>query len=454
LIESIEVIFSEDIHFGTDISIITEHLKNFTAKHNLAEAYLIIGINDFRFKTVKLPKDSEDNEFWFDDNADKFLPEGRVSDDFLFSYEKYFEDEDNEYYLIVVTRRNYVESIVKACQLPQITIINISPFTLKVHSLDFAKNKNLLFISFKPEKIIYTYSDNKHNLIFGETFLPSGDLDYEDIDHKNTVITNGLNEIKQNISAFPIAKESELKIMTTFSSSSQSNYSSLIQSVFSAEILNSETLNTKVENITSAIVLNNLFTGKDDSINLLPTEAEMVNSEVFEKKTSLRIILSFGMAIIFLLLSIYLGESLLGGALTNNEEKLIEVESKSKMLENYQNENVKIVSNLSMLNKLKDKRVVYSKILNSLTDCSNNRSCFTNLIINELGGGLGIKIEGLAYSQTDVTEMIKKVEKLENFTNVSLEFANLIERSKYKNKVRLPQNKMIDFSFSAMYNED
>ncbi len=92
LIESLEVLFSEHINFGNDLSVITEHLKNFTNKYNLSEAYLIIGINDFRFKTVKLLKDAEDNEFWFDDNTDKFLPEGRVSDDFLFSYEKYFED--------------------------------------------------------------------------------------------------------------------------------------------------------------------------------------------------------------------------------------------------------------------------------------------------------------------------------------------------------------------------
>ncbi|MFZ1288483.1 MAG: PilN domain-containing protein [Melioribacteraceae bacterium] len=454
LIESINLLFSEKIYFGNDFSLISEHLKNFVKKYELEEAYLIIGKNDFRFKTIKLPKDAEENELWFEENTDKFLPEGRVSDDFLFAYEKYFEDEDNDYYYLVIARRNYIELLTKACQVAGITIIKISPFSLQLHSIDIIKDKYLLYLGIREDKIIYTYSDNKHNLIFGETFLSNSSSATEETEFKNLAVANGLTEVKQNLAAFINENESDLNIFTVSYNAANENFKSLVKSIFFTENINPDILNTKIENLTPAIVLNNTFTGKDDSINLLPPVIASNNNELLEKKTSLRIVLSFGMALIILLLSIYLGENVISGIAANNENDLVEVNSKTKMLENYKNENAKLVGNLSMLSKLKSKRVVYSKILNSLKDAINNKSCFTNLTINELEKSLDIKIEGIAYSQPDVTEMIKKIEAMKNFKNISLEYANAIEKSKYKNNVTLPKNNMVDFSFSAKYNEN
>ncbi|MCB0749455.1 MAG: hypothetical protein KDC90_18500, partial [Ignavibacteriae bacterium] len=88
-----------------------------------------------------------------------------------------------------------------------------------------------------------------------------------------------------------------------------------------------------------------------------------------------------------------------------------------------------------------------------LIDGLDNESCFTDLSINETNSELIIKIEGLASSQQNVTETIENVENLDNFKDVALEYANSIERAKY-NKVRLPQNNMIEFAFSAKYNEN
>lgn len=454
LIESVNILFSQNIYFGNDLSLVTEHLKQFIKKYALEEAYLIIGINDFRFKTIKLPKDGEENELWFEENTDKFLPEGRVSDDFLFSYEKYFEDEDNDYFYLVIARRNYIESLTKACQVAGITIIKISPFPLQLHSIDFIKDKYLLYLCIREEKIIYTYSDNKHNLIFGETFLSNINSATEETEFKNLAVANGLTEVKQNLAAFINENESDLNIFIISQNDNNDNYNSILKSVFFTENLNPDILNTKVENLTPAIVLNNTFTGKDDSINLLPPDIASNNNELLEKKTSLRIVLNFGMALIILLLSIYLGENIISGITANNENDLVEVDSKTKMLENYKNENAKLIGNLTMLSKLKSKRVVYSKILNSIKDGINNKSCFTNLTINELEKSLDIKIEGIAYSQTDVAEIIKKMEGMKNFSDVSLEYSNAIDRTKYKSSITLPKNSMVDFSFSAKYNEN
>lgn len=454
LIDKLEVIFSEDINFGNDFSILTQKLNNFVKKYNLNEAYLIIGINDFRFKSIKLAKDSEENEFWFEDNTDKFLPEGRISDDFIFSYEKYFEDEDNEYYYIVIARRNYIESIVQACQIKGIRIINISPFSLQIHSLEFGKDKNLLFLNVLNDKIVYSYSDIKNNFVFGESFLSNEvSVSYER-EINDTTLTNALNDIKQNIDAFINNKEIEFHIFIDFDISDQHDYIPIIKSIFQTEFVNAEPFNNHIQNLTSAVVLNNLFNGQDDSINLLLSEIKSENIEEFEKKTSLRVVLTLGIVIIFMLLSTYIGENIISSTIASNESKLIEIDSKTKMLENYEKENTKLLSNLSMLNRLKGKRVIYSKILNSLIDGYNNMSCFTNLTVNEAKAGLDIKIEGLAYSQTDVTDIIKKIERMENFTNVYLEYANSVERKKYKSKVWLPRKNMIDFSFTARYHEN
>jgi len=454
LIESFDIIHSENIQFGNDLSVITNYLKNLIEKNNLEEAYLIVGINDFRFKTVKLPKDSEDNKFWFDDNTDKFLPEGRVSDDFIFSYQKYFEDEDNEYFNIVIARRNYIESITKTCQVNNIKIVTISPFPLQIHSLEFAKSKNLLFLNVREDKIIYTYSDNKNNFLSAETFLSSGNASSNESEIDNITLNQVFYEIKQNIDAFQNNLETDFNIFATSTNLNQSSNISIIKSVFQTEFVNSEPFNNHLQNLTSAIVLNNLFTGQDDSINLLPTETKSENVEQLEKKTSLRVVLSLGIVIIFMLLFTYIGENIISSTIASNESKLIEIDSKTKMLDNYEKENVKVLSNLSKLNILKGKRVIYSTILNSLIDGSNNKSCFTNLTVNEAKTGFEIKIEGLAYTQPDVTAIIKNMEQLENFTNVYLEYANSVERSKFKNKVWLPSKSMINFSFSARYYEN
>lgn len=453
LIESINLLFSENIYFGNDLSIVTEHLKQFVKKYELEEAYLIIGINDFRFKTIKLLKDAEENELWFEENTDKFLPEGRVSDDFIFSYEKYFEDEDNDYYYLVIARRNYIESIISACQVSGITIIKISPFSLQLHFMDSLKEKFLLFLNIGKDKIIYTFSDNKQNLIYGEIFLSFQNISTEDSEAKNTIIKNGLSDVKQNIIPLLNEKVNELNIFITSSSLENENNITLVNSIFLTEYVNPNIFNTKHNEITPAIVLNNLFTGQDDYINLLPTETETKNREVLEKKTSLRITLAFGVVLIFMLLFTYLGENIISSMKINNENKLVEVDSKTKMLETYENENSKLLNNLSMLSKLKGKRVIYSKVLLSLIDGLDNKSCFTDLSINETNNELIIKIEGLAYSQQNVTVTIENVENLDNFKDVSLEYANSVERAKY-NKARLPQNTMIEFALSAKYNEN
>ncbi|MBK7980279.1 MAG: hypothetical protein IPK06_09855 [Ignavibacteriae bacterium] len=288
LIESINLLFSENIYFGNDLSLVTEHLKQFVKKYELYETYIIIGINDFRFKTIKLPKDAEDNELWFEENTDKFLPEGRVSDDFIFSYEKYFEDEDNDYYYLVIARRNYIESLTKVCQVTGITIIKISPIPLQLHLIEIIKDKYKLFLSFREEKIIYTFSDNKHNLIFGETFLSNINSVIKGIELKNNSISNGLTEIKQNLSSFINEYESELNIFTVSNNKDNDNYKSIVKSVFFTENVNPDILN--IEKLKLAIALNNTFTGKDDSINLLPPDISSNNYELLEKKTSLRIV--------------------------------------------------------------------------------------------------------------------------------------------------------------------
>ncbi len=456
LITSFNILFSELLEYGNDLSIISQKLNGISKKYKLDEAFILVGINEFRFKTIKIAKDLEDKELWFLENTNKFLPEGRLTDDFLYSYEKYYEDEENEYYYIIISRRTYIDEIINACQTGVFKVANISALPLAIHTLNFAKEKNILFLNIGFEKINYSYSNDKHVLFYGESFLVSNknnsfnntsSLYFTDFD----AISNCLNEIKQNLSSFLPNFENNLNIYFSTLNSNPNEIIPSVKSVFLTDLINEKPFNFEQIHLNSLSALNNLFNGNDSAINLLPSDVSKTNRDLLEKKTTLRFTLFFGVLLIFLLLFIYSSENWLNNQIQKYSNNLVELDVKSKMVENYKKENIHLINNLSVLNTLKSDRIIYSKILHSITSLANNKSCFTKLRIKELNKELSLNLKGLAYSQKNVTEIINNVEKLDGFYDVSLEYANTIDQANIRSKVILPKKTMINFSFSANY---
>ncbi|MBU0475265.1 MAG: hypothetical protein KKF62_14020 [Bacteroidetes bacterium] len=454
-----KIIYSEIIEYDNDLSFITNSLKKLSDKFKLEEALIILGINEFRFNTIKIDIDTEDKELWFLENTDKFLPEGRQIDDFLFSYEKYSEDEDNEYYCITIARKIFIENITKACQINGLRIISISTFPLSIHTLNFAKEKNILFLNVVFDKIIYSFSNSKTSLIYSELFLNKTKTDfeinngYQNIHDIDTIIFC-LNEIKQNLNTFLPAANEELQIFFSSQNILEQEIAPHLRSIFLTELINKEPFDIEASHLSSIIAINKLLTGNDKSINLLPVEVELVNREYIEKKTSLKLILTLGSILVFLLLSIYFVEGVLNTQIQNNENNLIEIDVKAKMVENLNDANNNLTKNLSILTKLKGERIVFSKILYSIIEGIGNNGCLTNFLITESNNGLQLNLQGLSYSQKDVTDIINRIEILNNFNNITLEYANLVEKSKFRSNIILPRKTMINFSILANYYEN
>jgi len=457
LISSYHSVHSENIVFNDDLTLLKKHIREITKKFEFENSYLVIGINEYRTKIIKLNKDIEEKEIWFLENTGKFLPEGRIADDFIYSYYNFYEDDENEFYLVNIARKSFIDNIVNVCQVDSLKILNISPFVLAIHTLNNFKTKKILYLNITSDKIIYSYSNEKDSVFTSEVILNPDEqetnnnispISSHDIDHLEV----SLKEIKQNLLSLNTNVD-ELFIYFSHFASIDNEIAELIETVFSTEHVNEEPLKIIPGNLNSLNVINSLYTNKDVPINLLTVETDNENREQIEKDTTLKIVLTAGVILIFSLLSIFFLENWLNNIKQNNEISLMEIDSKTNTLETYKAENNKIKNNLSQLTLLKNKRVIHSLILDKINSCIDKNCCFSNLSINKSPTGLEVKVEGLTYTQNDVTNFVNRIENLDFFKDVSLEYSNIIERSKLRSKAALPKNKMISFSISASYDD-
>ena len=60
------------------LSDIKDSINNFINKNNINDALTLIGINEFKLHSIKIPEDVDDIAAWFSENSTKFLPEGQT----------------------------------------------------------------------------------------------------------------------------------------------------------------------------------------------------------------------------------------------------------------------------------------------------------------------------------------------------------------------------------------
>jgi len=106
------------------------------------------------------------------------------------------------------------------------------------------------------------------------------------------------------------------------------------------------------------------------------------------------------------------------------------------LLNKLEEQNRHYKNNLAILYKLRNKKNIYSNILLALNNITGDRCCLTDIeASSEFNASqidstaCSVNITGLAYNQSSVAALIKKIESLNQFKDVSLIYSSSSERN-------------------------
>ena len=383
-----EIIAYEKENYNGSLEGIEHILKTFILKHSVEGAHLIIGINEYRAKTIVVNKEVEDVNLWFLENTDKFIPAGRPIEEFSYSYEKYKEDDDNYYYLIAVSRKDYIVKLTKACANTGIKILSITPFSLALHSLEQVKNVKAVLVDISLTALKYSYTDSNGNLFTGEFYHQIFNSEPTE-SAGGSIDQNKLIELlKQLGEAIKFASNGngtgELNLFLSVDPVYYKEIEEVIKKFLLPVSLNKNYEDVKPNLLTFFFVLDNTTNKFDDKINLL--DNEVIDKERFkvEKQIVFRATLASGAIIMSLLFLMFILESFVAGKIKAGQDNLLEVTAKTSVAEKLEVENLKLRSNLKVLEQLKGNRVTYSNLLTSLSKVVTKKSCFTDINLKEV----------------------------------------------------------------------
>ena len=439
------------------LSDIKDSINNFINKNNINDALTLIGINEFKLHSIKIPEDVDDIAAWFSENSTKFLPEGQTSADFAYSYEKNFENEDSEFYQVAVARKDYLEKILNACSSNEIIPLGIYPFTLSIASFNSIKNQNTLYIDLLTNKIQIFYNSESGSSYYGEIYQELIDDFYEINDEQlfEQQIEGALKKIKDSISVWLNSTNYSVdKLYINCQAQHFTIIKNIASEIFSTHIINSEFEKEDPSTLGALLTFNKIINNYDSGINLLPDENKNEEREKLEKYISLKLALVTGVAVIFLLLFSNVFKGYLIKEMDQNDEELLMVKDQTKELESLTNERNLLNVNLKLYQNLRgDKRERYSRLLSQLTHITNDNTCLLDLSIKEISSEkIGLEITGCAYNQSDVAEMMHRMETKNTFTEISLRNSEFIETKYISRKLKISDKEIVRFNIMANYN--
>ncbi len=435
-----------------DYNLISNFLNKFIHKNRIKDAVGIIGINDFKLHSIKLTDDVEDSDSWFSENSSRFLPEGCLADEFIYSYEKYYDDEDSVFYRVGVTRKNFIEEILKVCSAQELNILGIYPFSLSIAQYESTIDENTLFIDLLSSKVQFLCSVYPGQSYFGEIYmeLSQDKEDCEDYHH----IQSCIKDIKGAILTWLNTQDVTInKLYINCAAEEFAEIKNISSEIFNVPVINNIFENEETTIISTLFTFNKIINHYDSGMNFLPEENRKNEKEKIEKYISLKLALASGFTIICLLLIANLFEGFIAGKIDDGEENLLTVNEQELRSNRLINENEMLKANLLLLQNLKGSKAKYSTLLLEITEIVNYNTCLLDLSIKKAGEKvIELDISGFSYSQQDVAEMIRRMESFNRFSNISLLNSAFVE-TKYINKsAKLNLKEVVQFKLTAEYN--
>ncbi len=429
-----------------DFSILKSKLSEFIKADSLKDITTIIGINEFKFINITIPNEVDDIDLWFLENSGKFLPEGRPANDFKYSYEKIKEDENHKHFIVVIARNDLINDIVSNCSFDELKLYCVVPFQTCLNSLANTEEKNRLFIDISNDKISYSFYQFTGDLYLGEVYTSNNEL-------SSDLTDSSLMQIKQNLKiAFPEKSFEHVEMFVNCKPEIFNEIKTHLNKIFTPESINKNYHDLDSNFVGSILALNKVLKNPDSCINLLDTLTISEERTRIEKQLSMNIILSFGVLIIFLLAITFVFESVITNYNSDNEDTLLKIKTNSDQVLLLEKENSSLKSNLIYLKNLKGSRLNYSDLMLKISEIFNERCRLTQINFDEKKSDLAsLTAVGLAYSQEDVAELIKRFEKSKNFNNVSVTSISKLKASSSQYESNTNQ---IQFKFTADYNDN
>lgn len=428
--------------FQNDYREIISEISTFVQKNNWDNAVVLIGINEFKFNTIAIPKDEEDKDLWFLENSSKFLPDTRNSSKFIYSYERYYEDDNFDYYVVVVARDDYLTETINSFAELNLKVINCSPFLFSITPEKEEDSKNYLSINIDKHCFSYFIIMGEQNALYDEYYFKSSEASDLRIGIKNQ-ITKLIQNLKTQSGDI---KNRPLNISLSGNKENTEFCIESLKSVYNRFETNKYGIEGNSEFTHASLTLCKLIERYDNSVNFIKEEAQNSCITEIEKQISLRYVLSGGALIFLLVLLSFSIDRYLTGSIQNEKNNLAELKSVTEMVENTQKGNTQLTKNLNILRRLRSDRDKQSQLLEKIPAIINDNTFLTSFNSKELNRGLQIIMTGISTNQENIANFINRLEQSNKFKNISLLYSSLI-----KNNVRYKG--MTQFKISAMYND-
>lgn len=450
-----EIIFTEQQVRLTE-SDIKKTIVDLCGKYKITNTAVIAGINEYRSTLISIPAETEDDELWFDENKQKFLPENLNPDDFVYTYEKVKEDENIKQYLLVIARNDLIENVINNSKAAGLKLLGVVPLPFAVLS-DFLKHEqNMLYIDLCGNNIFYTSRTESGNILYNNFFFELYTGKEEKNFNSNLLNTENLKfcleEIKQSLLLAGNNNVQNLSVYVSYPSIHSEQISNAVKHVFAVPELNSGFHNIDPYFISSIYAANNIINDIDYGLNLYKNSLYLVERSKIEKDLTLRISLAAGCTILVILLFIYLAESFLHEKFDSGEEAFAEVKARSQRIERLKLENTRLKFNLNSLIELKYNKPEESVVLSEISKIINASTFLTEIRVQNEKDMCQIELSGIAHSQQDVAEFITNLEKTKTFSGISLLYSSRNEDE--RNRLEAGLSGKVRFKIKSDYNAD
>lgn len=326
-LEKYEVI--RTVIFNTETENLYESLHKFVKDNELEGINTICDVDQYRLKTLRVPKDVENIEEWLEENSSSILPEVSNSSEFVFAFEQIKEDEDYIYLLAAITRKALIEKMTQELESAGLIPLVISPSLLSVMPDTLDESTSHMFFQYIEEMLTYAFMDKNRNVVTGSFPLKDDDSFNENLQHT-------INLIKQNIN---LSQEDHLNIELSCKKIERREIKVLVENTFKTSVKEIGLPDNYGHYYTPISSVHKTIKRYGKMINLLEGDNQDIRIEAIEKGTVTRVTLAMGMFLFFMLAFITVGEIFLSDSIKAGNEILVDYEAKSSVIEMKQKEN-------------------------------------------------------------------------------------------------------------------
>ena len=446
--KNFEVIASESHKINSISSEVNKQFKGFIAKNKLQNAYVVAGSNDYKFKVLAIPNDVEDIDAWFFEKAAKIIPEGCTTTDFQYSYEQYYQDENNKYFYLAVVRSDLIKRIHEVCRVENTHLISIAPFPLALYKSTDEENKSTLLLDFTESKVTYSLVNTPSNVYSGEFYLQN--MGEEEIDVYS--FQNSVSEFYLSLLAtVGDVRLQNLEIIICCKSQNIEFIEKNIRAVFKPESINSRYQEVDPYYCGAYLSFDKIIVDFSTQINFLNTDHASQERFLLEKNVSMRMILAIGLILMIFLAVCSLGESYITTQFSGEEEEILAANTTTAQLESLQKEKARNEANLSLLHSIKNKRSQYTNLIYQMSKVITDKSWLTSIDAKSIDiNKIEYEIKGKAYSQQEIAAIISNLEHTQSMQEVTLLYSSENDISEDRSS-EIDNTNTIQFSISAKY---